>query len=185
MSRFKAEVASTRARMLQVSALLAAIVQNHPGHDQKSHAGKRDSVEVARERQAAIDTAKNFGTASSKLDELANNEVSAKTIRHFADTFEREGSLTSAQADRVRSAAESDDNYNVMRSVSDEVASSSGLTPIGRAGERVQFNPRAHQLIDGGSHPSGQVEIVRRGHDFSYGDESIRIARAVVEPVGE
>jgi hypothetical protein len=185
MSRFKAEVQASRLKMQQVSALLAAIVQNHPGHDQSSHAGKRDSVEVARERQAAIDTAKTFGTASSKLDELANNEVGPGTIRHFADRFEREGTLTSSEATRVRAAADGD--YDTLRSVSDDVAARSGLTPVGRAGDRVKFNPRDHQMIDPQDRPAdgGQVEIVRRGHDFSYGDESIRIARAVVEPVGE
>jgi hypothetical protein len=61
MSRFKAEVASTRARMLQVSALLAAIVQNHPGHDQKSHGRKggrdltRDHETLARIYHANVD----------------------------------------------------------------------------------------------------------------------------------
>jgi hypothetical protein len=40
MSRFKAEVQASRLKMQQVSALLAAIVQNHPGHDQKSHGRK-------------------------------------------------------------------------------------------------------------------------------------------------
>lgn len=169
---FRGEVEASRARMASVISVL-----NHPGHDQSSHGRKGDSVERARERQAAIDQAKGFGAASSKLDELAANEATPRTIAHFADRFEREGTLTSDEANKVRGG-----DYQTLRDVSDSVAARSGLTPIGRAGDRVDFDPKKHELIDKGPHPT-KVEIVRRGHDFAYGDESIRIARAVVEAV--
>lgn len=75
MSRFKAEVASTRARMTQVSAILAAIVQNHPGHpDQKSHGGGRGGGE-----DEFFDEVDQFGNATKDGQVYNDQDISTAT----------------------------------------------------------------------------------------------------------
>lgn len=137
--------------------------------------GKPDSVEQARQRQADIDTARTYGDLAAELDELFNNEVSAKTLASRIDNF---GARHPELADELAPIRDADpgDAHRLAR----ELAESHGVKITGRAGDVVPLDRKLHAPIDN-TLSGGNVEIIRPGYEITLPSGEVVKVRAKVD----
>jgi hypothetical protein len=134
-----------------------------------------DSVAAARERQAQIDTARTYGDLAAELDELANNEVSAKTLASRIDAFgARHPELTEELAP-IRAADPAD-----ARRLARELAESHGVKITSRAGDVVPLDRKLHDPLDN-TLDGGNVEIIRPGYEITLPSGEVVKVRAKVD----
>lgn len=162
------------------------LVAHMPGkHDQRSHGRRAKGTPSFTEltgRQKDIDSARALGGAVAELDEIINNEARPAALRSRIDGMKRRGAIDAATADEWNSYVDRDDSAG-LRDASARLAASQGLTPIGRAGDVVQFDRTRHQFQVSGQNPpaDGRVEIIRPGHYFDRFGDRIRLSKATVD----
>jgi intracellular sulfur oxidation DsrE/DsrF family protein len=156
----------------------AALQAEAPGELESSkerHRAADARLEAARERQAQIDTARTYGDLAAELDELANNEVSAKTLASRIDAFgARHPELTEELAP-IRAADPAD-----ARRLARELAESHGVKITGQAGDVVPLDRKLHAPIDN-TLSGGNVEVIRPGYEITLPDGEVVKVRAKVD----
>jgi hypothetical protein len=124
-------------------------------------APKPDSVTLARQRQADIDTARGYADAAAQLDELLANEASTEALLSRLDNAGKRHGITEDLAP-VRAAAEAGD-LDKARAAMAAILSARGITQDGKAGESGRFTRTIHQPIDSDLREGQAVETVRPG----------------------
>lgn len=138
-----------------------------------------DLAEAANLRQADIDQARGVSDLTAEVDELINNGVDPAVLGRSLRAVADRAGIAPEIRDRLIANV---DNPAELARIADELAADAGLTPIGKAGDIVSYDPQRHQALPGVRLRQGQtVEVVRRGHMYRRGDEDIRLSRAVVD----
>lgn len=171
-----------------------AITHSVPGRgeltEQESRAATR---RAARERHRAIAQVE----PAAKLQADVDHILGVVDDRRFLDDATTKA-LTQALDDAKRAGLSPDDLGRIERAVADRnaaaiedtaarLANERGLSPIGRRGEMLDFDPATMEPIsaDVTFAPGQRVEVWRQGHTFSIDGDTVQLDRAIVKTAPE
>lgn len=146
-------------------------------------AAKRAATRAATRAQfEAVQKARGAADLMAQLDEDAAKGAHVDVLRQHLDYAESTGSTDAGTIATLRNALHSNDPGRLRAALAD-IAKAHDLTPVGRAGERVKFDPELHDTLPGvdpyeaGAH----VLVLRQGHTFSYQGKAITLDRPIVK----
>ena len=138
----------------------------------------RDLETEARQRQAAIDSARTSGAAAAELDEIVTSGASAKAVEHRIAAQVARGALPPDVADEMRTALAAGD-MDEVRAIGWRHAGKQGAVRVGDAGDVVPYDRRLHEAIDDDLRPGQPAIVVRPG--TRWADEDRLLEKAAVD----
>lgn len=141
---------------------------------------------AARERQRDIDRADAVAQLAAEVDEVigkaTTSGVSDEDLAALLRSRLHATSVDQADLTALTAAVDAGD-WSAVQAAAVSRAAEYGLTPIGRYGELADYDPDVHQLVEGVTVADGvQVLVIRQGHTYRRGSETIQLDRPVVTP---
>ena len=142
---------------------------------------------AARARQKSIAAVEPFADFAAEVDKVAFlrrgqrfDAEAEKIFRQRVDLLEASG-VPEAELAGVRAAIESR-RISKVREEAKKLSDDKGLSPIGKAGQRVGFDENLHQpLVDGTVFNDGElVQIYQQGYVVTIGKDTVQLDRAKV-----
>lgn len=131
---------------------------------------------LARARQAEIDRVSNVADLLAELDSLLAKEADSAVFTQRLDYMAGQG-VDADTIGALRQAVDAGDQTQ-LRAEMQRIAGEHGLTPIGEAGQTVNYDEALHDALGVAPEPGTPVLIVRPGMVLDLNGERIELSRA-------